>query len=65
MGKQAYKLDLLTKWKIYDVFHVSLLKQDIMRKGQIDNSLEPKREFKVEDSKYKVKAIIYNVVYDQ
>ncbi len=24
--KQAYKLELSTKWKIYDIFHVSLLK---------------------------------------
>ena len=26
VGKQAYKLKLPRKWKIYDIFHVSLLK---------------------------------------
>ena len=26
VGKQAYKLELLKKWRIYDIFHVSLLK---------------------------------------
>ncbi len=33
VGKQAYKLELPTKWKIHDVFYVSLLEQDISRKG--------------------------------
>ena len=33
VGKQAYKLDLPTKWKIYDVFYVSLLEQNTKRKG--------------------------------
>ena len=30
---QTYKLELPKKWRIYDVFHVTLLKQDIIRKG--------------------------------
>ncbi len=33
VGKQAYKLGLPTKWKIHDVFHMSLLEQDTTRKG--------------------------------
>ena len=33
VGKQAYKLELPKKWRIHDVFHVSLLEQDTTRKG--------------------------------
>ncbi len=33
VGKQAYKLELPTKWKIHDVFYMSLLEQNITRKG--------------------------------
>lgn len=36
MGNQAYKLKLPKKWRIYDVFHISLLKQDTIRKGQVN-----------------------------
>ena len=28
VGKQGYKLKLLKKWKIHDVFHMSLLEQN-------------------------------------
>ena len=31
--KQAYKLELPKKWRIYNVFHVSLLEQDTTKKG--------------------------------
>ena len=37
VGKQAYKLKLPKKWRIYKVFHVSLLKQDTTKKGQVNN----------------------------
>ena len=36
VGKQAYKLNLPTKWKIHNVFYVSLLEQDITRKGRMN-----------------------------
>ena len=39
MGKQAYKLELPKKWRIYDVFHVSLLEQNITRKEQVDENV--------------------------
>ena len=32
VGKQAYKLELLRKWRIHDVFHMTLLEQDTTRK---------------------------------
>ena len=36
VGSQAYKLELPKQWRIHDVFHVSLLEQDIIRKGRVD-----------------------------
>ena len=52
--KQAYKLELLRNWRIYDIFLVSLLEQDTTRKG---------REFSLpefepgNDKEYEVEAI--------
>ena len=34
VGKQGYKLELPEKWRIYNVFYVSLLEQDTTRKGR-------------------------------
>ena len=64
VGKQAYKLDLLTKWRIYDIFHVSLLEQKTTRKGQMNELfLEPEPKFNAGDNKeYKVEAIIDSVI---
>ena len=36
VGKQAYKLELPRKWRIHNVFHVSLLEQDTTKKGWVD-----------------------------
>ena len=65
VGKQAYKLDLPTKWKIYDVFHVSLLEQDTTRKGRMNELFpKPEPEFNAGDNKeYKVEAIKDSAVY--
>ncbi len=50
--KQTYKLELPTKWKIHDVFHVSLLEQDTTRKRRVDKALpEPEKEFEAGDNK--------------
>ena len=36
VGSQAYKLELPKQWRIHDVFYVSLLEQDTIRKGRVD-----------------------------
>ena len=63
--KQAYKFDLPTKWKIHNVFHVSLLEQDTTRKGQMNKLFpEPEPKFDAGDNKeYKVEAIKDNAIY--
>ncbi len=61
--KQAYKLELPKKWRIHNVFHVSLLEQDTTKKGQVDK-ITSRLEFENEGNKeYKVEAICDNVVY--
>ena len=36
VGKQAYKIELPKKWRIHDVFHISLLEQDTTRKERVE-----------------------------
>ena len=57
VGKQVYKLDLLKQWRIYHVFHISLLEQDTIKKEQVDKKFT-ELEFEAGASKkYKVEAI--------
>ena len=51
------------KWKIYDVFHVSLLEQDTTKKGQVNDT---QLDFKFEagnNKKYEVDGIWDSAVY--
>ena len=60
-----YKLDLPTKWKIHNVFYMSLLEQNTTRKERINKLfLKPEPEFDTGDNKkYKVEVIIDSAVY--
>ena len=65
VGKQAYQLDFSAKSKIHNVFHVLLLKQDITRKGQMNELFpEPEPEFDIGNNKeYEVEIIKNSAVY--
>ncbi len=59
--KQAYKLELLKKWRIHDVFYLLLLERDNTRKGQVDENVT---EFDAgDDEEYEVEGIRDSVVY--
>lgn len=61
--KQAYKLELPRKWRIYNVFHMSLLEQDITKKKQVENNLI-QLEFKAgTNEEYKIEGIRDSAVY--
>ena len=63
VSKQAYKLELPKKWRIYNVFHVSLLEQDITKKGHMNDTLLI-FEFKAgDDKKYEVDGIWDSAIY--
>ena len=62
VGKQAYKLELPKKWRIHDVFHVSLLEQDTTRKGRVDDE-NVELDAGDENGEYEVEAIRDSEVY--
>ena len=67
--KSTYKLELPIKCKIHDIFYMLLLKQDTIRKKQVDKVLvELKKDLKFEvrgNKEDEVKTIIYSGVYGQ
>ena len=63
VGKQAYKLELPKKWRIYNVFYVSLLEQNITKKRQV-NDMQLDFEFKAgNDMEYEVDGIWDSAIY--
>ena len=61
IDKQAYKLERPKKWKIHNVFHVSLLEQDTTRKERIEKV--PELNVGDDNKEYKVEAIQDSAVY--
>ncbi len=64
ISKQAYKIKLLKKWKIHDVFHVSLLEKDITKKGRVnETTFSLKFENDGDGKEYKIEPIRNSAVY--
>ena len=63
IGKQAYKLELPKKWRIHDVFYMSLLKQDTTKKGRVDENAIELDVGNNNSGEYKVEAIWDSAVY--
>ena len=63
--KQAYKLKFSKKWKIHNVFHISLLEQDTTRKKRVDKKLPELDTGNKDSKKYKMEAIWDSTVYAQ
>ena len=65
VGSQAYKLELAKRWRIHDVFHVSLLEQDITRKGQVDEKIAKQLEFEADSNneEYEIEGIRDSAIY--
>ena len=64
--KQAYKLELLRRWRIHVIIHMALPKQDTTRKGRVDNkTLQLVFKDEEEGEEYKAEAICNNTVYSK
>ncbi len=61
---QVYKLELLKKWSIYDVFHVLLLEYNITKKGWVDKTTS-QLDFETDnkEKKYKIEQIWDDAIY--
>ena len=62
VGKQAYKLELFKKWKIHNIFYMSLLEQNSTRKEWMDENVI-KLDASDKNGEYEVDVIWENAVY--
>ena len=65
VSSQTYKLELPKWWRIYDVFHVSLLEQDIIKKWWVDKKTAEQLEFEAggDNKEYEIESISNSTVY--
>ena len=63
VGKQAYKLKLPKKWKVHNIFHVSMLEQNTIRKGLVSKKVPELDAGNKDNKKYRVEAICDSAVY--
>lgn len=62
--KQTHKLELLTRFKIHNIFPISLFKQDIEKKRQVNKLFKSKLGLDVKNNKeYEDKIIKDNAIY--
>ena len=61
--KQAYKLELPKKWRIHDVFYMSLLEQDTTKKGRVDENTTELDTGDNDSEECKVEVIWDSAVY--
>lgn len=63
VGKEAYKLELLKKWRIQNVFYILLLEKNTTKKGRINQTTSQIELDKGDNKKYKIKVICNSKVY--
>ena len=65
VGSQAYKLELPKRWRIHNVFHLSLLEQETTKKGRVDEKTAEQLEFEAggDNEEYEVEGICDSAVY--
>lgn len=64
VSKQIYKLELSARQKIHNFFHISLLRQNITKKRQVNKLFDPEPALDIkEDNKYKVEIIKNSAIY--
>ena len=63
IGKQVYKLELPNKWRVHNVFHVSLLEQDIIKKGWVSEKVPELDAGNKDSEEYEVEAVWDSAVY--
>ena len=56
-GKQIYKLELIRKWKIYNVFYMLLQMQNTIRKERVEKNVIKLNGGNNDNREYKIKAI--------